>query len=245
MQGDTLFISDLHLCESRPHITSVFLTWLTEVASNADALYILGDFFEYWAGDDALMDDFHQPIIRALRQLTQQHTKVYLMHGNRDFLIRDGFSKATGVQLLDDPTLTHISGVQVLLTHGDALCTDDVHYMTFREKVRQPAWQDAFLSQTLAERKAFIEQARVQSELEKSTKMAAIMDINEEALKTLLRAYHYPPVLIHGHTHRPNRHLHNVDGHICERYVLGDWYEQGSYLKLDATGTIMAETITI
>jgi len=160
-------------------------------------------------------------------------------------LIRDGFSKATGVQLLDDPTLTHISGVQVLLTHGDALCTDDVHYMTFREKVRQPAWQDAFLSQTLAERKAFIEQARVQSELEKSTKMAAIMDINEEALKTLLRAYHYPPVLIHGHTHRPNRHLHNVDGHICERYVLGDWYEQGSYLKLDATGTIMAETITI
>ncbi|MDP3610115.1 MAG: UDP-2,3-diacylglucosamine diphosphatase [Methylophilus sp.] len=245
MQGDTLFISDLHLCESRPHITSVFLTWLTEVASNADALYILGDFFEYWAGDDALMDDFHQPIIRALRQLTQQHTQVYLMHGNRDFLIRDGFSEATGVQLLDDPTLTHISDVQVLLSHGDALCTDDVHYMTFREKVRQPAWQDAFLSQTLAERKAFIEQARVQSELEKSTKMAAIMDINEEALKTLLRAYHYPPVLIHGHTHRPNRHLHNVDGHICERYVLGDWYEQGSYLKLDATGTIMAETITI
>lgn len=245
MQGDTLFISDLHLCESRPHITSVFLTWLTEVASNADALYILGDFFEYWAGDDAILDGFHQPIIQALQHLTQQHTQVYLMHGNRDFLIRDGFSKATGVQLLDDPTITHISGVQVLLSHGDALCTDDVHYMTFREKVRQPTWQDVFLSQTLAERKAFIAQARVQSELEKSTKMAAIMDINEEALKTLLRAYHYPPVLIHGHTHRPNRHLHNVDGHICERYVLGDWYEQGSYLKLDATGTIMAETIAI
>jgi UDP-2,3-diacylglucosamine hydrolase len=245
MQGDTLFISDLHLCESRQHITSVFLSWLTEVAAQADALYILGDFFEYWAGDDAMMDDFHQPVIQVLRQLTQQHTQVYLMHGNRDFLIREGFTKATGVQLLDDPTFTHISGVQVLLSHGDALCTDDVHYMAFREKVRQPAWQDAFLSQTPVERKAFIQQARAKSEQEKSTKMATIMDVNEQALASLLRTYDYPPVFIHGHTHRPNRHVHHVDGHVCERYVLGDWYEQGSYLKLDASGTIMTLKIAI
>jgi UDP-2,3-diacylglucosamine hydrolase len=245
MQGDSLFISDLHLCESRPHITSVFLTWLTEVAANAQALYILGDFFEYWAGDDAMFDAFHQPIIQALLQLTQGNTQVFLMHGNRDFLIRDAFSKATGVQLLQDPTFTRINGVQVLLSHGDALCTDDLQYMAFREKVRQPAWQEAFLGQTLAERKAFIQQARAQSEAEKSIKMASIMDVNEQALTHLLREYHYPAVFIHGHTHRPNRHVHSIDGHSCERYVLGDWYEQGSYLKLDAGGTIITETIVV
>lgn len=245
MQGNTLFISDLHLCESRPHITSAFLRWLAEVATKADVLYILGDFFEYWAGDDAMFDDFHRPIIQALRQLTQAHTQVYFMHGNRDFLIRDDFSKATGVQLLNDPTLTQICGKQVLLSHGDALCTDDVQYMAFRAQVRQPAWQEAFLSQTLAERQAFIQQARAKSEQEKSTKMAAIMDVNTGALHHLLREYDYPPVLIHGHTHRPKRHVHEVDGHVCERYVLGDWYEQGSYLKLNADGTIMVETVSV
>lgn len=245
MLGNTLFISDLHLCESRPHITSAFLGWLAEVAAKADALYILGDFFEYWAGDDAMFDDFHRPIIQALHQLTQTRTQVYFMHGNRDFLIRDDFSKATGVQLLSDPTLTQIYGKQILLSHGDALCTDDVQYMAFRSQVRQPSWQEAFLSQTLAERQAFIQQARAKSEQEKSTKMAAIMDVNEQALQTLLRAYNYPPVLVHGHTHRPKRHVHTFDGHTCERYVLGDWYEQGSYLKLSADGTSMVETVTV
>lgn len=243
MQGNTLFISDLHLCESRPHITSAFLRWLAEVATKADALYILGDFFEYWAGDDAMFDDFHQPIIQALLQLTQQQTQVFLMHGNRDFLIREGFSNATGVQLLNDPSFRQIYGRKVLLSHGDALCTDDVQYMAFRAQVRQPAWQEAFLNQTLSERQAFIQQARAKSEQEKSTKMAAIMDVNEQALTSLMREYDYPPVFIHGHTHRPNRHVHHVDAHVCERYVLGDWYEQGSYLKLNADGAIMAVTI--
>jgi UDP-2,3-diacylglucosamine hydrolase len=245
MQGNTLFISDLHLCESRPHITSAFLHWLAEVAAKADALYILGDFFEYWSGDDAMFDGFHRSIIQALHQLTQAHTQVYFMHGNRDFLIRDDFSKATGVQLLNDPTLTIIYGKQVLLSHGDALCTDDVQYMAFRAQVRQPAWQENFLSQTLAERQTFIQQARAKSEQAKSTKMAAIMDVNTAALHYLLREYDYPPVLIHGHTHRPNHHVHEVGGHVCERYVLGDWYEQGSYLKLNADGTIMTEAVPV
>jgi UDP-2,3-diacylglucosamine hydrolase len=215
------------------------------VAIQADALYILGDFFEYWAGDDAMLDTFHRPIIQALMQLTQHQTQVYLMHGNRDFLIRDDFAKATGVQLLTDPVVVHMYGKEVLLSHGDALCTDDIQYMAFREKVRQPAWQQAFLSQSLAERKAFIQQARAQSEVDKSNKMAAIMDINEEALASVLRAFHYPPIFIHGHTHRPNRHVHVVDGHISERYVLGDWYEQGSYLKLDAQGNITTGVLAL
>lgn len=243
MQGDTLFISDLHLCESRPHITSVFLTWLTEVATQADALYILGDFFEYWAGDDAMLDDFHRPILQALQQLTQQHTQVFLMHGNRDFLIREAFAKATGAQLIADPLLTTMHGQRVLLSHGDALCTDDVSYMAFRNQVRQPAWQAAFLAQSLAERQAFIAQARARSETEKSQKEAMIMDVNADAVAQLLREHDYPPVFIHGHTHRPNRHVVNVDAHVCERWVLGDWYEQGSYLRMDHRGQLTAVTI--
>ncbi|WP_020182685.1 UDP-2,3-diacylglucosamine diphosphatase [Methylotenera sp. 1P/1] len=243
MQGDTLFISDLHLCESRPNITSVFLVWLAEVAAQADALYILGDFFEYWAGDDAMQDDFHRPILHALHQLTQQNTQVYLMHGNRDFLIREAFSQATGVQLIADPLLTVMHGQRILLTHGDALCTDDVSYIAFREQVRHPAWQSTFLSQSLAERKAFIAQARARSEVEKSQKESMIMDVNADAVAQLVREHDFPPVLIHGHTHRPNRHAFNVDGHACERWVLGDWYEQGSYLKMDNRGHLVAETI--
>lgn len=245
MQGDTLFISDLHLCESRPHITSVFQTWLAEVATQADALYILGDFFEYWAGDDAMLDDFHRPILQALQQLTQQHTQVYLMHGNRDFLMREAFAKATGVQLIADPLLTVMHGQRVLLSHGDALCTDDVSYMAFRHQVRQPAWQETFLAQSLAERKAFIAQARARSETEKSQKASTIMDVNVDAVAQLLREHDYPPILIHGHTHRPNRHLVNVDGHVCERWVLGDWYEQGSYLRMNHRGLLSAATISM
>lgn len=243
MQGDTLFISDLHLCESRPHITSVFLTWLTEVAAQADTLYILGDFFEYWAGDDAMLDDFHRPIVQALQQLTQHHTQVFLMHGNRDFLIREAFAKATGVQLIADPLLTVMHGQRVLLSHGDALCTDDVSYMAFRNQVRQPAWQATFLAQSLTERKAFIAQARARSETEKSQKTSTIMDVNADAVAQLLREHDYPPVFIHGHTHRPNRHVVNVDVHVCERWVLGDWYEQGSYLRMDHCGQLTAVTI--
>lgn len=242
MQGDTLFISDLHLCESRPHITSVFLTWLAEVANQADALYILGDFFEYWAGDDAMLDDFHRPILQALQQLTL-HTQVLLMHGNRDFLIREAFAQATGVQLIADPLLMVMHGQRVLLSHGDALCTDDVSYIAFRNQVRQPAWQTAFLAQSLAERQAFIAQARARSETEKSQKEAMIMDVNADAVTRLLREYDYPPILIHGHTHRPNRHVVSVDGHSCERWVLGDWYEQGSYLRMDNRGQITTATI--
>lgn len=239
----TLFISDLHLCESRPDTTAAFLTWLAARVPQADALYILGDFFEYWAGDDAIHTPFHQSILQALKHTTASGTPIYLMHGNRDFLIGDAFAQQTGIQLLADPTLITLYQQPLLLSHGDALCTDDIGYMAFRTQVRNPAWQQAFLSQPLAERLAYIQQARAASTAEKAIKRAEIMDVNAEALTKLLREYHYPALLIHGHTHRPQQHMHEVDGHRCERWVLGDWYDQGSCLSLNEHGILAVELL--
>lgn len=231
-----LFISDLHLCDSRPHITEAFISFLGKTASNAQALYILGDLFEYWTGDDAITVGAHKPITDALKKLTEQGVKVFLMHGNRDFLIGEGFVKATGITILPDPSLVMLYGKSILLSHGDTLCTDDVAYQQFRGEVRTDAWKTQFLSQPLANRIAYIEQLRAQSEQEKSVKSMQIMDVNQDAVDDLLREYAYPPLFIHGHTHRPDRHMHELDGNVCERWVLGDWYEQGSYLKLSANG---------
>lgn len=239
----TLFISDLHLCESRPATTNAFLDWLQVRVPQSDALYILGDFFEYWAGDDAVNVSFHAPILQALKHITDSGTPIYLMHGNRDFLIRQQFAERTGIQLLADPTLLTLYQQAVLVSHGDALCTDDERYMAFRTIVRDASWQHGFLSQTLVERLAYIQQARTTSETEKASKQAEIMDVNVDALHHLLRHYQYPPLLIHGHTHRPQQHIHQVDGHVCQRWVLGDWYDQGSYLMLDEHGTLKAEAL--
>ena len=232
----TLFISDLHLCESRPRVTQVFIDWLARISNDTDALYILGDFFEYWAGDDAIDNTFHRPILNALQDLILRGVPVFLMHGNRDFLISGDFSAISGVKLLPDPTLVTLYGQPVLLTHGDALCTDDVAYMRFRQEVRQPRWQAQFLSQSVEQRNAFIQAARAKSESEKANKTMAIMDVNADAVSALIREYHYPPLLVHGHTHRPNQHLHQVDSHRCTRWVLGDWYEQASGLQLSENG---------
>ena len=235
-----LFISDLHLCDSRPHITSAFIQFLERTASKAQALYILGDLFEYWAGDDAIENGIIETTglpasIHALRSLTKI-TPVFFMAGNRDFLIGAGFANATGITILPDPSLISPYGKLVLLSHGDALCTDDIDYQTFRTEVRSQTWQNQFLSQPLENRIAYIEQLRVKSEQEKSTKSMQIMDVNTDAVENLLKQYDYPPLFIHGHTHRPNTHVYNLAGHICERRVLGDWYEQGSYLMLNADG---------
>lgn len=232
----TLFISDLHLCESRPRVTQVFIDWLAQISTDTDALYILGDFFEYWAGDDAINNAFHRPILNALQDLILRGVPIFLMHGNRDFLIGNDFSVISGVNLLQDPTLVTLYGQPVLLTHGDALCTDDVAYMQFRQEVRQPQWQATFLSQSVEARNAFIQAARAKSESEKANKTMAIMDVNEHAVSALLREYSYPPLLVHGHTHRPNQHLHQVDHHVCKRWVLGDWYDQASGLQLSENG---------
>lgn len=230
-----LFISDLHLCDTRPAQTNAFIGFLENIATQAQALYILGDLFEYWAGDDAIETGAQQAVIAALKYLSST-TPVYFIHGNRDFLLADGFVKATGVQLLPDPSLVNLLGKQVLLSHGDALCTDDLSYQAFKQQVRQTAWINSFLAQPLATRVATIEQLRTKSEDAKSNKSMQIMDVNQTALDDLLRENDYPDLFIHGHTHRPNQHIHLVDNHRCERWVLGDWYTNGSYLQLTAQG---------
>ncbi|MDI1310227.1 MAG: UDP-2,3-diacylglucosamine diphosphatase [Methylotenera sp.] len=236
LNGHSLFISDLHLCASRPHITAAFLGFLKNTASKATALYILGDLFEYWAGDDDIQDAHHQPIISALKRLSEAGVKLYLMHGNRDFLISSVFCDATGMTLLPDPSLINLHGKTVLLSHGDDLCTDDVEYQKFRLQVREAKWQEDFLKLPLQVRKDQIETIRTRSEHEKSQKSMLIMDVNQTAVEQVLKTYHYPELLIHGHTHRPNEHHIQLDGHNITRWVLGDWYEQGSYLSCDELG---------
>lgn len=236
LKPHSLFISDLHLCDSRPNITQAFIVFLQETAVKAQALYILGDLFEYWAGDDAIEAGHQQIVIAALKRLNSQGVALFFIHGNRDFLLSDGFAQATLGNILPDPTLLHLYNNSVLLSHGDIFCTDDIAYQQFRTQVRAPAWQNQFLNQSLDARIAFIELVRMKSEQEKPLKSMQIMDVNQQAVEAMLREYHYPPLLIHGHTHRPNKHIIKIDNHTCERWVLGDWYEQGSYLKLDESG---------
>lgn len=232
----SLFISDLHLCASRPAITKAFIGFIQTEATKAEQLYILGDLFEYWAGDDDLDHPDHTEIIQAIKALAKAGTQVFLMHGNRDFLIGKKFSLAANIKLLPDPSEINLYGNRILISHGDELCTDDTRYQKFRTQVRSSAWQDEFLSQPLSARKAQIEILRLQSEQEKSHKTLDIMDVNSNAVSALLRQHQYPELFIHGHTHRPSIHNIEIDGHQCKRIVLGDWYEQGSCLRLDESG---------
>jgi len=231
----TLFISDLHLSEDEPHITQLFLNFTRNTAPNAETLYILGDLFEYWAGDDDYSTPFHHEIISAIRKVSQQGTPVFIMHGNRDFLMDEQLINECKATLLQDPTVIDLYGTPTLLTHGDALCTDDKDYQAFRNQVREPAWRSNFLSQPLAQRKAQIEQLRKMSEDQKQTKPMEIMDVNLAAVADLFRTHHYPR-MIHGHTHRQKHHQHIVDGRNCDRWVLGDWHETGNALRCDAEG---------
>ncbi|HSI45959.1 MAG TPA: UDP-2,3-diacylglucosamine diphosphatase [Methylophilus sp.] len=232
----TWIISDLHLSAQRPAVTQAFLHWLETDVFQAEALYILGDFFEVWVGDDVMDDAQHgtefQPVVDALRKLSAGGVKLYFMHGNRDFLIGEHFAKLSGLQLLKDPTLIHMGTQRILLSHGDALCTDDTAYQQFRSQVRDPQWQQHFLSQPLTARIAFAEQARSQSTQNKAMKTIDIMDVNLSAVEQLIRDYDYPEVLLHGHTHRPDLHTLAVDGHTCQRWVLGDWHDTAIVCRL-------------
>lgn len=230
-----LFISDLHLCDTRPHITEAFLAFLQDIAIQAESLYILGDLFEYWAGDDDVETPFHQSICHAFTALSQ-HTHIYFMHGNRDFLIGDLFCAQTNITLLSDPTKVTIHTHDILLSHGDALCWEDTEYQKMRLQFRNLEWQNQFLAQPLAMRKQQIANIRMQSEQEKSKKSAIIMDVNSQAVCELLTEFNYPPIFIHGHTHRPAQHQLSIEGHNITRWVLGDWYDQGSFLALDDQG---------
>lgn len=232
----TLFISDLHLCASRPQTTQLLLDFLGGKARGAQALFVLGDLFEYWAGDDDLDAPHHRQVCAAFRALAESGTPIALIHGNRDFLLGEKFAHAAGMALLSDPFVTEIDGRRILLTHGDTLCTDDTEYQTFRQQVRSAAWQQAFLAQPLAARKAQIEALRTRSETEKSHKPEAIMDVNPQAVIEMLRHHGHPELLIHGHTHRPGKHMIQDEGHTCTRWVLGDWYANGDYLRCTASG---------
>ena len=231
----SLFISDLHLCDSRPAISRLFFDFLQNTAIHADALYILGDLFEYWLGDDTLDVPLNQQVSLALRQLADSGVAVYFMHGNRDFLIATQFTEACHAQLLTDPSVVDLYGTPTLLMHGDTLCTDDVSYLAFRAQVRDPQWQNQFLAQPLAARISIAQQARAQSESSKQEKATEIMDVNTVAVHEALRQHGYPR-LIHGHTHRPAQHHIDIDGHHCQRWVLPDWYDKGGYLRCDALG---------
>ena len=233
-------ISDLHLSAQRPAVTQAFLHWLHTTVAQAEALYILGDFFEVWVGDDVLDDAQHGaeflPVMHALHDLSARGVKLYGMHGNRDFLIGQRFAQACGMQLLEDPTLLEAGNNRILLTHGDALCTDDVAYQAFRTQVRNPQWQHTFLRQPLDARIAFADQARDQSRQSKAVQSMQIMDVNDEAVAAMIRQHHYPDILLHGHTHRPAIHALEVDGHACQRWVLGDWHDTATVCSLDKNG---------
>lgn len=234
----TLFISDLHLSADHADSMAAFRRFIGEFAPLAERLYILGDLFEYWAGDDDSDDPFHAEVIALLRGLSASQTQVFILHGNRDLLMGDALAAACHATLINEPTLIELYGTPTLLSHGDTLCTDDVAYQKFRVHVHSAAFQNSFLAQPLAERKAYIQQLRNHSTSEKQQKSIAIMDVNADAVASILREYHYPQ-LIHGHTHRPNRHEHVINGKTCVRWVLGDWGVEGNALKCDATGCAM------
>lgn len=231
----TLFISDLHLCQSRPKISELFFDFLKNTAPQAEALYILGDLFEYWIGDDDVDDGLNGKVVKALAALADSGTKTHFMHGNRDFLIGKRFANLAKLTLLPDPTLIDLYGKRTLLMHGDTLCTDDIDYQRFRTQVRGEDWQMTFLAKPLDVRRTEVETMRAGSEKAKQAKPIEIMDVAENAVVELLRRHDWP-ALIHGHTHRRACHDLEWNGYRTQRWVLPDWYETGGYLKATLEG---------
>ena len=237
----TLFISDLHLDESRPGIVAQFERFLDTVVPGADALYILGDLFEYWVGDDGLALPFPARVAERLRGAARA-LPVRFIHGNRDFMVAREFARATGVELLEDPTAIDLHGTRTLLLHGDTLCTDDTAYQAFRAKVREPAWQQAALTRPIEERLAIAQDMRLKSEGAKQGKAMGIMDVAPAAVEQAF-AESGCTQMIHGHTHRPARHVHRVNGRECVRWVLADWYDRASYLEASPEGMRAVEAL--
>lgn len=241
----TLFISDLHLDAERPQVTDLFGRFLREEARSADALYILGDLFEAWIGDDDPSEtgDF---VARELRTVADGGVPIYFIRGNRDFLLGPGYAQRAGMAILPDPAVVLLYGEPTLVMHGDTLCTSDVAYQQFRAQVRNPAWQQRFLSQPLAARMAFAQQARAASKahqagLQDKGTMETITDVAPEAVQATLSRFGIQR-LIHGHTHRPAIHDLDIEGRAHQRIVLGDWYDQGSVLRTSADG-VQLETL--
>ena len=235
----TLFISDLHLDPERPEITRLFGDFIDGEARSADALYILGDLFEAWVGDDD-PSELGAFISAKLRALSDSGVPVYFQHGNRDFLVGHDLARRAGMTLLAENAVVMLYGKPVLLMHGDTLCTEDRAYQAFRAQTRAPAWRQQFLSQPLAARLAFAAQARAASlqrqqamKHDNRAQFETVTDVSPAAVSETFVRYGIDTI-IHGHTHRPMVHALNVDGRACERVVLGDWYTQGSVLRVDA-----------
>ena len=229
-----LLISDLHLEEQRPDITRAFLHFLQTRARQAEALYILGDFFEVWVGDDG-MSPFQHDIARALRELSDAGTRIFLMHGNRDFLIGRALCREAGCTLLKDPSIVRLNGEPVLLMHGDSLCTLDVGYMKLRRLLRNPLSLLILRTLPLSTRRKLARKLRSESRAQTRMKANDIVDVTPEEVPRVMQQ-HGVRTLVHGHTHRPAIHQLQAAGRACRRIVLGDWYEQGSVLRVDADG---------
>lgn len=237
----TLFISDLHLDPSRPAITDLFLAFLGGEARQADALYILGDLFEAWIGDDT-PSPAADAVATELRALADGGVPVYFIRGNRDFLVGEDYSRRAGMRILPDPAVIELYGKPVLLQHGDLLCTDDTAYQAFRAQTRDPAFIAQFLSQPLEARIAFAQKARAASQAHQAEMKAddraqfeTVTDVAPDEVVATFQRYGVD-TMIHGHTHRPAIHALKAGGRDCTRIVLGDWYEQGSVLRVDADG---------
>ena len=237
--SQALFISDLHLSSERPDTSQQFFRFLGDEATRAGQLYVLGDLFEYWAGDDELNDAAGDPlaaeVASGFKALSKEGVKIWLMHGNRDFLVGKGFLAASGAQFLEDPSVIKFAGRRVALLHGDTLCTDDHDYQAWRRIARSDTWQREFLAKPLAARHEEIGGLREKSKEVIAAKPADIMDVNQATVTEVFRHLKLRH-MIHGHTHRAARHEHVVDGALCERWVLPDWYGRGGYLALDDVG---------
>jgi UDP-2,3-diacylglucosamine hydrolase len=225
------FISDLHLDKTRPHVNKHFVTYMNNISKDTSDLFILGDLFEYWVGDDDPMDGLEE--VKSSIIALSKKIKVWYMHGNRDFLVSKKICKNLGMQELTDPYLLEIDDLKILLMHGDTLCTDDIDYQSFRTMVRSKEWQTRMLSKSLDERLKIAEDFRKKSAAANSEKNKEIMDVNIDEINKHIKKYK-PEVLIHGHTHRPNIHQHSIDNYKVTRYVLGDWYDKFFILTLRA-----------
>lgn len=244
---DPIFISDLHLTQDRPQTVEQFIHLVQQVAPRHRELVILGDLFEYWAGDEEAAQGIGAIVSGALRSLTQAGTTVYVMHGNRDMLLGDRFARAAGAAFLADPCRTVLAGEATLLAHGDAYCTLDTAYQALRRRVRNPLWQRLFLAAPLVVRRALMGQVRHFSKAGQKRMATQIMDVTPEAIEQALRSSGVRR-MIHGHTHRPNRHRVMVDGQPAERWVLPDWdldgdAKRGGYLQVSGGGLMTIDLV--
>lgn len=239
----TLFISDLHLDPAVPDVVNTFFSFLRQTAVRADALYILGDFFEAYIGDDD-PNLFIESIKNKLREFTRSGPPVYFMHGNRDFLIGQSFASAAGIQLIPDPTTINLYGKKILLMHGDSLCTLDHAHQRFRKITRNKFIQKLFLSLPLSFRQKMANQLRQESKAYNLEKSAVIMDISQQAVIDQMKKFQVN-LLIHGHTHRCATHEFAQDGQISQRIVLDAWHEHGQYLRIDRDGSVSSHIISI